>query len=336
MKKGDIKVFPDTKIFMFCPAGVKTGGPEVMLQLVYTLQNYIETYACYYDLKKPIVPNDFLQYKCKRILHFEKMYDMAHNIVIVPETYTCFLSRVHNVQKIIWWLSVDNYTKVSDTSKGKEKIDYLFHAKLTGDKFIFDIHKNEVAHMVQSEYARQYLESKGIKKIYRLSDYINDKYLIEMQNMDEQANREDIVLYNPSKGYEFTKKIMDNSPNIKFVPIVGMSNDEILCLMKKSKVYIDFGNHPGKDRLPREAAAMGLCVITGKKGSANNDVDVCIPNRYKFDDKKENIELIINCINVCMRDYDNAKRDFDEYRKKIQNEKGKFKTDIKNIFGIQD
>ena len=32
-----------------------------------------------------------------------------------------------------------------------------------------------------------------------------------------------------------------------------MSNDEIYNLMQKSKVYIDLGRLPGKDRIPRES-----------------------------------------------------------------------------------
>jgi len=35
------------------------------------------------------------------------------------------------------------------------------------------------------------------------------------------------------------------------------------------QVYIDFGHHPGQDRLPREAVQCGCVVITGKRGSGN-------------------------------------------------------------------
>ena len=38
-------------------------------------------------------------------------------------------------------------------------------------------------------------------------------------------------------------------------------------LLMKSKIYLDFGYHPGKIGL-REAALFGNCVITNLKGSA--------------------------------------------------------------------
>ena len=47
-----------------------------------------------------------------------------------------------------------------------------------------------------------------------------------------------------------------------------MTPEQVVDLMSESKVYIDFGNHPGKDRIPREAVINGCCVITGVRGSA--------------------------------------------------------------------
>lgn len=33
----------------------------------------------------------------------------------------------------------------------------------------------------------------------------------------------------------------------------------MILTMRKAKVYIDFGFHPGKDRIPREAVMCGAC-----------------------------------------------------------------------------
>ncbi len=38
--------------------------------------------------------------------------------------------------------------------------------------------------------------------------------------------------------------------------------------MRKAKLYIDFGYHPGKERMPREACLLDCCLIIGKDGSA--------------------------------------------------------------------
>lgn len=333
MKLDEMAIFPDTKIFIICPAEIKTGGTEVIHQLANILQNYIETYICYINLKKPIIPKEFKNYNCKHILHLENLYDNAHNIIIVPETHTRYLFKLKKVQKILWWLSVDNYLNGLDLKKEKGIIERLLHAYLRNDQFIFKLHRNKIIHLVQSEYARQFVSENGVKTCYYLSDYINEKYIKESKELD--SYRENIVLYNPKKGYEFTKKIIERLRNIQCIPIINMSNEEIINLMKRSKVYIDFGNHPGKDRLPREAAMMGLCIITGKKGAARNDMDLCIPNKYKYSDEMDNIDDIIKRINMCIIDFDIVTCDFDEYRSKIKNEKQEFQNCVKRIFKVR-
>lgn len=61
-----------------------------------------------------------------------------------------------------------------------------------------------------------------------------------------------------------------------------MTTQQIIKILDESMVYIDFGNHPGKDRIPREAALRNCIVMTNKSGSAANDIDIPIPAEYKF------------------------------------------------------
>ncbi|HPP30074.1 MAG TPA: hypothetical protein PLE69_04005, partial [bacterium] len=83
---------------------------------------------------------------------------------------------------------------------------------------------------------------------------------------------------------------------------------------------------------PREAAIMGCCVITGKRGSAAYFEDVPIPEKYKFEDKKENIPKIIERIRDCLENYNERYKDFDNYREIIRKEPEKFVEDMKKIF----
>ncbi len=106
----------------------------------------------------------------------------------------------------------------------------------------------------------------------------------------------------------------------------------MIALLKRAKVYIDFGNHPGKDRIPREAAICGCCVITGKRGSAYYHNDVPIPDKYKFNDEDSSIPLVVNKIQDVLSDYDNVINDFKEYREFIKSEEDKFIQDAVNIF----
>jgi hypothetical protein len=48
--------------------------------------------------------------------------------------------------------------------------------------------------------------------------------------------------------------------------------------------YVDFGHLPGKDRLPREAAASGAVVFVRKAGAGRFADDFPIPDFFRFDD----------------------------------------------------
>jgi len=143
-------------------------------------------------------------------------------------------------------------------------------------------------------------------------------------------------LYNPKKGFEFTKELINYSNDLKWIPIQNMTTQEVHELLKESKVYIDFGNHPGKDRFPREAAISGCCIITGKKGSAAYYDDVPIADCYKFDDSNENIPHIVNKIKECMEKYDTKIYDFSYYREFILNEYEIFEKDVQELFISSD
>jgi hypothetical protein len=65
-------------------------------------------------------------------------------------------------------------------------------------------------------------------------------------------------------------------PKYKWIALENLTTIEMKKLIGKSKIYVDFGNHPGKDRIPREAAI--------NAGSANNSIDLSINDEYKFED----------------------------------------------------
>ena len=184
-------------------------------------------------------------------------------------------------------------------------------------------------HLYQSEYAHQFLLKQGVTRLFRLSDYVNDSYLCGLE-----IEKENIVLYNPKKGYHFTKKIIEASAGLNWMPIENMTTEQVKGLLSKSKVYIDFGNHPGKDRFPREAAISGCCVITGRSGSAAYYEDIPIPDRYKFDQSVKHIFQIISQIQSCLDNYEEEICNFMEYRNMIIQEHEIFIMDVKKLFAL--
>jgi hypothetical protein len=110
-----------------------------------------------------------------------------------------------------------------------------------------------------------------------------------------------------------------------------MSRDEVIDTLKKSKIYIDFGYHPGKDRFPREAALTNNCVISGFRGSAMlyNDVPID-PLKYKFN--LNELESVADRIKDCLENYDERIKDFSLYKSVITNQKEEFINQVKQIF----
>lgn len=97
-------------------------------------------------------------------------------------------------------------------------------------------------------------------------------------------------------------------------------------------MYIDFGTHPGKDRIPREAALRNCIVLTNRNGAADNDVDVPIPNEYKIHSVLSNLGKIREQIHYALSNYDVETKKFDSYRDVISKEKQVFDDSVKNVF----
>lgn len=318
---------PDSTILVYCPSKVKTGGTELLHQLAHELMKKYRCYMVYTGsgTSNDQKPKEFNRYQTESLHHIPAKWDLPQNVVIVPETQTGYLAKYEHMQKVIWWLSVDNYL----IRKNEIRRAQPFPWRLKGNCFTFGIGQNRITHLVQSHYAWLYLRKHGVRNIQCLSDYINDLY---MDKTDNCCERKDVVLFNPKKGKKFTQKIMEYDDTISYVPIIGMDNQQIVELMERSKVYIDFGEHPGKDRLPREAAMKGLCIITGKKGAAGNEIDVRIPAEFKFPDQYSQIPGIVKKIRQCLNDYENEVQKMNGYVSVIKKEKRIFQNQINQIF----
>ena len=84
--------------------------------------------------------------------------------------------------------------------------------------------------------------------------------------------------------------------------------------------------------MPREAALLGNCIITNRKGSAENSKDIPIPEEFKFYENYFNLKKIKNKINLIFNNYENEFKKFESYVNIIMLEKENFVTESKNIF----
>ena len=183
-------------------------------------------------------------------------------------------------------------------------------------------------HLYQSYYAYSFLKSHGINQVHELGDYINLSFL----NKQAPDDKEDIVLYNPKKMTKRFVQIMKSSPNITWVPLQNMNLEQLTVMYSRAKLYVDFGTHPGKDRIPREAVIHYCCLLTNKKGSARYFEDVPIGNEYKISDSKLNASLLHARINHIFKHYATEIQNFESYRNSISGEKLRFDQQVNSIF----
>jgi hypothetical protein len=331
-------------IYIACPSKHATGGTELLHQLYSELSNLTNNVRIFYfdfdGLDSPVA-NRFCIYNPQWVT---EVIDKNCNILIVPEVKSGIrlLKKYSSINKVVWWLSVDNYLlsngigllKQVYNDNGlvaliKSTLRQVFEfLTAKNKKSLIEFRDNSVVHLYQSEYARLFLVYNGVVNSYSLSDYINNDLIIENINVA----RENVLLYNPSKGFNFTKKVLKHLKTTKVVPVRGLSLKELKGLYSRSKLYIDFGYHPGKDSIPREAAVNGNLLITNNKGSAKNDIDIPIPINYKIDTSKLSPKKIAIMIEKLISEYDLRIQDFVSYRNRILQEKHNFKNEVHNLF----
>ncbi len=313
----------DVLIIIFCPRANATGGTELLHQLGYKLNLFGFDAKMYYygeDNGLPATHPHFVKYSVPVL---DSVSDSPDHIFVYPEVMASSLegikSQLTHSKHVLWWLSVDNAGMTPSLEK-----------EISED--------NTLIHFVQSYYAMEYVKNQlniPEERVFRLSDYLNYNFL----NIGENSLRDDFVLYNPRKGFERTSRLIQKSAQtIKWLALSGFAPEEIPQVLQCAKVYIDFGEHPGKDRFPREAVCCGCRVITGKRGAAANDFDVPIPDRFKVDDDL-NDESILDLISLLIKDYDQTSELYNDYRDRTREEFHSFETDtlitFSNLTGVE-
>lgn len=348
-----------TKVYILAPAKTFTGGPECLHQLAFYINKIFKIKTLMYYL-----PNEIKNPIHKNFKHYEVDYtnaieDQKDNILIIPEHYMYLKSglKYTNIKKIIWWLSVDNYFGFKFKHENRKlirsifKIPYHFISffnKMTNFYFgIFTYHdylkmiykffnlsnQKEIQqaslHLMQSYYAYDYLKDK-LKNLYFLFDFQNKKLL--QSSKINNNKKKDIICYS-NKSNKFIE-LLKKSSNRKFIELKGFNSKQMINIFKKTKIYIDFGYHPGKDKMPREAVLFNNCIITNYKGSAKNKYDIPINNRFKFNQKYSDLRKINLIINTLFKNYKKEVKMFINYKKKVLNEEKIFKQQLLKLFYI--
>jgi len=315
------------RILVVCPGGVVSGGPEVLHQLVDSLRRRgRDAYICYFPFDRSHrTPSEYGHYQVAQ----HAFVDDAVTTVVLPESATKIAARLHQAEVLIWWLSVDNFFMARGRGVWSDRL------RRWGSLYTFRLPLHALrrhAHLAQSVYAAHFLERHGIAS-RPLGDYISDAHHQPL-TLQTAAVRRDVVLFNPRKGFSFTGRLMRRWPHFQFEAIEGLGAREVAQRLRSAKLYIDFGHHPGKDRLPREAALSGCCVITGLRGAAAFEEDVGIPRTYKLD---ETNPLAVETFGALVQDifahFERHSDRFAAYRACLAEERSIFDKQVAALFG---
>ena len=303
-----------------------TGGPEAVHQLVDAARTLgVDARVVYapIDAAHKEVTSAYAHYA---VAIDTEIRDEADTMVIAPETLTRHVSDLRRAHRAIWWLSVDNYLE----DRRRHAAWWAEHLGIRRPRFNLAKPTPDIRHLAQSEYARRFLVDHGIRQVEMLTDYLRDDFTSAATN---STSRPAIVAFNPLKGFETTQRLIAASPpGIQFVPLQNMTPRQVRETLEQSSAYMDFGHHPGRDRLPREAALCGCNIVTGTRGAAGNDTDIPIPARFKVDETAPDfVDRALHAIAEACHDYLRIQPEFDAYRHAILDQKRQFLDEVKQF-----
>lgn len=357
-----------SKIYIVAPANVYTGGPTALFQLCHTLNKYFDVNAVmvFTSLTEgldPVHPN-YRKYNC-RWLPISKVEDSPRNLLILPETQPSLLRRFKTLRKVIYWLSVDNFFHSLRKLRALFFRDALLYSLRYGwphyeglqndvmhyiaskealnavnnpSKILRLIEKVEL-HIAQSLYSRNFLVKLGVDK---------DKVLIVREPLEEEflnanisfENRRDIVAFNARKAfsivYKALSKMMQQNSNIKIIPLANVGKEGMLRILSNSKVFVDIGLHPGRDRPFREAGLLGNVVIVNRSGGCYYFEDCPIPDAYTIKCRSIacrdlSVNRLINLIIDCIDNYEHHVANFQKLREYLISEHELYLKDLNKL-----
>lgn len=189
-----IKVYKNTKIYVHCPGGLVTGGAELLHQLVSILNdNGKSAFIVYYGNKEYTIPSDYGNYNIKTATH---IIDDPQNIEVIFEGRFDLIRNNSKIQKILWWLSVDNFfycsksfLAISDLFRFSKRMALQSTIRRFGKAILkgkteylinpISIKELRGIHCVncyQSVYAQSFLYRNNFKEILPLKDFINSEH----------------------------------------------------------------------------------------------------------------------------------------------------------------
>ena len=309
---------------------MRTGGPEALHQLCHELNRSGQKATMRYvneerDGLKTLSTVTTLYRERYTSLSQSADEELTNEwLIVLPEIYLHYAPVLaHQCPVLVWWLSVDN--ALPALGRLHNLLD-----KIRSHPLIF--------HAYQSTYAGNFIAALGLQSLdIPLSDYVYlaGKAVSNTANLDtskvtaqkQSQAKTPIIAYNPAKGQWLAESFFNQYPNFQARPIENLSPEQLRAAISTSHAYIDFGHLPGKDRLPREALALGKAIFIKRAGAGCHAADWHLPDYARFTAKEALNGKLFSSISKSLAD-DSPATDWQSAREAISRERKIFQQEV--------
>jgi hypothetical protein len=297
------------------PTDLVSGGPESLHQLVDAIRRRgARAFISYHPFGKGAqIPEPYQGYDLERA----DPEDAAGNLVVIPESATGLVWEFQHATKAVWWLSVDNFfgPRPDSDEDYRRSVDTFETRTAKGEPTGRPTWAElaSVLNWSQSAYSSAFLKSRELVPI-AFPTTLN----ADFRRPPSRHGRRDVIAFNPKKGADVTARLMRRFPSFEWLPLTGLSRDGMREALETVKLYADFGFHPGRERIPQEAAMCGACVVTGRRGAAGYHADVPLPRLHRIDERLPWFEVQFGyVVRSIFRDFERKTLQLDSYRADI-------------------
>jgi hypothetical protein len=316
-----------------------TGGPFALMQLYLELRaRKVNCEMLYYDKASiqltntqhsealEVSYNDGLPHPLADINGLDQTPVYAsrilpEDVLILPEVLIPMLLSLHQAgfkRTVLWWLSWDN-----------AKTSNMNHLSTLNA-----LHTS--VHIFQSHYARDQARKFGLDGLL-VSDYTLS---FENSTRDKLSEHKSIDLcYFEKKALGAQELIETLKSEFNVVSINNLKQEQVKDLMRSTKVFLDLGNHPGKDRMPREAALCECIPVVRRVGAADYYSDVPLPEDLKLTVQVlRSTTLLVQILRALLNNWESYNNKLNSYRWYILSEREMFSREVESfiLFVLKD
>jgi hypothetical protein len=355
-------------VYILAPAGTYTGGPTALFQLCHALRKSgIDAIMAFYGktCNDPVHPN-YKKYRCPWTTVSE-IIDEENSAIIVPETAVNRITCFTKVKKIIYWLAVDNYVLTTHKPSKLGFVSYIIKRYIFNPYVIYafatkNIHlyynaylasyvksfintkaisiPNADLHLVQSKYAKDFLSNCGVEdeKILIIHEPLEEEFLMRAKEI-KYHEKINAIAWNVRKAYPIAFKLvrMLRKNGFTVFDLKNVDKDRIIKILSKTKIFLDIGIHPGRDRPPREAVALDNITIVNNHGGCYNFDDCMIPAEFKWNcylDHEINYQMCVKYIEHYLENFEYYIKKFYKFKQYIMQEPSLFLNDVHYLSSI--